>query len=196
MNITILNKDISTQQAKKPGGKPYQLVEVAFKNNSFGGAVQGKKITSYSKAFQAVVDANIGSSYEVATEKNGEFVEWMALSPTSANVGPAVADVKQNPGPIGVARTNVGSTTPARSTYETPEERAKKQVYIVRQSSISNAVAALSVGGKTKLAANDVIEEAKKYEAYVFGTATFPNASGFEDLPDFDPSFNTDPQID
>lgn len=194
MQITILNKDISTQQAKKPGGKPYQLVEVAFKNNSFGGAVQGKKITSYSKAFQAVVDANIGSSYEVATEKNGEFVEWVSLSPvgTSAAVPPVVA-AGQMPKSTGAF---TGTAAPRSSTYETPEERAKKQVYIVRQSSISNAVAALSVGGKTKLAANDVIEEAKKYEAYVFGTATFPNASGFEDLPDFDPSFNTDPQID
>lgn len=192
MNITILNKDISTQQAKKPGGKPYQLVEVAYKNNSFGGAVQGKKITSYSKAFQAVVDANIGSSYEVVTEKNGEFVEWVSLSP----VGAAVAEVKQNPNSTGTATTRPAVSAVGRSTYETPEERAKKQVFIVRQSSISNAIAALSVGGKAKLAANDVIEEAKKYEAYVFGTATFPNASGFDDIPDFDPSFNTDPQID
>lgn len=192
MNITILNKDITTQQAKKPGGKPYQLVEVAYKNNSFGGAVQGKKITSYSKAFQAVVDAAIGGTFEVATEKNGEFVEWVSLSP----IGAAVAEVKQNTGQVGSAPTRPAIAAAGRSTYETPEERAKKQVFIVRQSSISSAIAALSVGGKAKLAANDVIEEAKKYEAYVFGTAAFPNASGFEDLPDFDPSFNTDPQID
>ena len=192
MNITILNTSTTTQPAKKPGGKPYQLVEVAFKNNSFGGAVQGKKITSYSKAFQAVADAQVGQSYDVTTEKNGEFVEWVSLQ-SSTTAQQSVVPVPT----VGTPRTgSVGSGVQMRSTYETAEERAKKQVYIVRQSSVSSAIAALSVGSKSKLGANEVIEEAKKYESYVFGTASFPNATGFDDMPDLDPSFDIGPQIE
>lgn len=195
MNVTILNKDISTQPAKKPGGKPYQLVEVAYKNNSFGGAVQGKKITSYSKAFTAVSDANIGGTYEVQTEKNGEFVEWVSLSPAGQPLSVQPTTSVSAGGTSQVPRLPV-SQTATRSTYETPEERAKKQVYIVRQSSISSSIAALSVGSKSKLSANEVIELAVQFEAYVFGIGKFPNATGFDDIPDLDPSFDTNPQIE
>lgn len=195
MNITILNKDISTQPAKKLGGKPYQLVEVAYKNNTFGGAVQGKKITSYSKAFQAVSEANIGGTYEVATEKNGEFVEWTALSavsPSTMSQMPASVSVA----PPGQVSRGAVSGTPVRSTYETSEERAAKQVFIIRQSSVSSAIAALSVGGKSKLSANEVVELAKQFESYVLSTGKFPSATGFDDIPALDPSFDTNPQID
>lgn len=192
MNITILNTSTTTQPAKKPGGKPYQLVEVAFKNNTFGGAVQGKKITSYSKAFNAVAAAMPGQTFEVETEKNGEFVEWVSLVQSSggSNSQTAVSNVQPPATPV------VGTVAPARGNWETPEERAQRQVFIVRQSSVSSAIAALSVGGKSKLAANEVIDLAKQFEGYVFNTAKFPNATGFDDIPDFDPSFNTNPQID
>ena len=41
MNITILSVQTTTQTAKS--GKPYQQLEVAFKNNTFG-KVESKKI--------------------------------------------------------------------------------------------------------------------------------------------------------
>ncbi len=51
------------------------------------------------------------------------------------------------------------------SNYETSEERARRQVYIVRQSSVSAAIEIL----KTEdLDVDDVIDLAKKIEAHVF----------------------------
>ncbi len=66
------------------------------------------------------------------------------------------------------ATSNVGSVS--RSTYETPEERAKKQVYIVRQSSLSVARDNLAVGAKSPPDAESIIALARKFEAYVFDT--------------------------
>ena len=68
----------------------------------------------------------------------------------------------------------------ARSSYETPEERALRQVLIVRQSNISSAVALLSVGGKSALKVEDVLVVAKQLEQYVFGTE--PDTSGFDTM--------------
>ena len=53
-------------------------------------------------------------------------------------------------------------------TKPSPEERAARQVYIIRQSSLSNATAILSVGAKS-LKVSDVIATAKELEDFVFG---------------------------
>ena len=50
------------------------------------------------------------------------------------------------------------------SNYETAEERARRQVYIIRQSSLGTAVELLGSGASVA----DVINTAKQFEAYVF----------------------------
>jgi hypothetical protein len=72
------------------------------------------------------------------------------------------------------------------SNYETKEERAARQVMIVRQSSLSNAVSTLSVGAK-HLTPSEVVAVAKEYERYVLGlneakAAVDVGFSGDEDL--------------
>lgn len=78
-----------------------------------------------------------------------------------------------------------GNGAARTSTYETPEERAKKQVYIVRQSSLSNALTALAIGAKTPPKPDEVIELARKYEDYVFGKTSLPPIpdESFPDMP-------------
>ena len=49
----------------------------------------------------------------------------------------------------------------------TPEERAKKQVYIVRQSSISSAIA-YATGVKAVKTVDELLGIAKMFESYVF----------------------------
>lgn len=190
MNITILNTSTTTQAAKKPGGKPYQLIEVAFKNNSFNGAVQGKKITSYSKAFQAVADAQPGQTYEVGTEKNGEFTEWVSLTPAGAPE--ATTQAAAGRAGYSAAKTRDEAPQAPKGNWETAEERAKKQVYISRLSTISSAIAALSVGAKAPLTADAVKDYAKVLERYVFGTEF---NTGFDDIPTIPPELR-DPQIE
>jgi len=67
---------------------------------------------------------------------------------------------------------------------ETPEERAKKQVYIVRQSSLSNAISMLasnSVVLKKGFTTQDAIETARQFEAYVFGNDPIKGLMEMED---------------
>lgn len=61
-------------------------------------------------------------------------------------------------------------TTPAVKSggnWETPEERAKKQLYIVRQSSLGHAVALSAANGGKKTTPEEIIEIAEKFVKYV-----------------------------
>lgn len=59
-----------------------------------------------------------------------------------------------------------------KSTYPTDEERAKTQIYIVRQSNITAAINLLSTGAKAPPKLDDIIATAKVFENHVFGTST------------------------
>lgn len=64
------------------------------------------------------------------------------------------------------------------SNYETPEERAKRQVYIIRQSSIASAIEmakAVEPKGITK-SRSDILEDAKAFEAFVLDIPNFGDA--------------------
>jgi hypothetical protein len=60
-----------------------------------------------------------------------------------------------------------------------------KQRYIVRQSSISNAIDSLSIGAKSPLLPADVIAVAKQFEEWVFSENIKPALDAIvEDLTD------------
>jgi hypothetical protein len=184
LNITLLSVNITTIPTTKG---IYQAADVAFKNNTYGGKVEGKKVMSFGitqNTFTALSTAQPGESYDVTVVKNDKgFNDWTSIAKAGA-VAPAVA--ASTPG-------KPASATPARSSYETPEERAQRQVFIVRQSSLNCAVATLAVGSKG-LKHDDVIATAKFYEKYVFSTGVDDNATGFDDLPAFGPEFEV-PQV-
>lgn len=56
------------------------------------------------------------------------------------------------------------------SNYETPEERARRQVYIVRQSSISSAIQLAEISSKAKPEVEEILQVAKRFENYVMDT--------------------------
>lgn len=180
MNITVLNVTVTTVPTAKGS---YQMAEVAYKNNSFGGKVESKKVMSFGvtkDAFSVISVAQPGNIFEVEVKKNDKgYNDWMSVQPAaSAAAGGSV--------PVSGAKTAPATTGAAANPrgFETPEERAKKQVYIVRQSSVANAVAALSTGAKAPLKKDDVLALAREFENYVFDVKS-PGASGFDDLPDF-----------
>ncbi len=135
MKISIISVTPSSKMSK--AGKPYQNVEVIYKDLD-AGKVGNKNITQYGAVFKQVADAQPGQTFDVTNVKNGEFWEWSEFvrdmnAAVTANVTPAQA-VTQSSG---------------KTSWETSDERAAKQVYIIKQSSLSTAVAALSVGAKT-----------------------------------------------
>jgi hypothetical protein len=184
MQIQILSVTIETKPTAKGS---YQVADVAYKNLSFQGKVEGKKVMSFgatAEGFKALALAQPGEIYEVTVVKNDKgYNDWTSLAKSGAGTPAAEGNATGSNG--GSARA--ATSTPVRSTYETPEERAIKQVYIVKQSSVSNAIATLSVGAKI-VKPVDVLELAQQYTDFVFGKKSV-GASGFEDFPDVPDEF-------
>lgn len=173
MKIQIIATSVETKPTAKGS---YQQLEVTFKNLTYN-KTESKKIMSFGAqgpSFKALVDAQAGSQWDITVTKNTQgYNDWTSATPSNGateSSTPAAAAAK--------------GTAPVRSTYETPEERAQRQVLIVKQSSLSAAVSTLSVGAKS-VKPDDVIELAQRYTDWVFGVKD-PGPSGFDDLPDFD----------
>ena len=176
MQIEILNVSSETKPTSKGG--TYVMLDVAFKNLS-SGKTEGKKLVPFGDSeavYKQFKDAKAGNQFDVTLEKQGQY--WVWTKATSIAPG-------------AVASSAASKVTPVtKSTYETPEERAKKQVYIVKQSSISNAVAILTVGAKTPPSLQSVLDLAQQLTSWVF-TDTVPQS--LQDMPD-DLTFDEEPQ--
>ena len=161
MLIKIVSIDAELKTAKN--GKTYKALTVVYKNRE--GKIETKTINPFGPGQNTVSilsEATTGQYYEVQTVKNDAgYWDW---------VDPRVTDGQAASSPAAPSPASRASSG-GENRFETSEERAKKQVYIVRQSSLSNAVETLAVGSKTALDPKKVIEVARMYEAYVFDTA-------------------------
>lgn len=159
MAITVEVLSVSVEDKGK-----YKLAEVAYKDAA--GKVTSKKLMSftYPDVYKAFTDAKQGNVFQVETQKNDKgYIDWISVATGgAASAAPA-------------ARS--GNATP-KSTYETAEERAVRQVLIVRQSSLSNAVEFLALNPKKVPTPQEVVEVAKFFESYVFGKQDTPNVDG------------------
>lgn len=172
MNIQIQLLSVTTET--KPTAKgSYQQLEVAYKDLSNQGKVSSKKIMSFAnkKVFDTLSIAKPAAVFEITMEKDEAKGYWNWIeAKRSADGAATIASVPQG--------TSVSpATTSTKGGWETPEERAKRQIYIIRQSSLSTAVAALSVGSKVHPNPKDVIDYAKQLESYVFGDSEAKVAS-------------------
>jgi len=186
MQITIINVD-STPAVTKTG-KDYKFLDVTYKNLTFQGKVESKKVMPFgSKEVYATLErATKGQTFTLLREKDKDgYWQWISIVE-----GEVQLDTTTTAQPAGGAapRASTGATVAPKSTYETAEERAKKQVYIIRQSSISSAIAMLK-NDKKAPSADEVLDIAKLFEAYVFGINLESDAVvklpelGDEDLP-------------
>ena len=184
MQISIISTSIETKPTAKGS---YQQLEVVYKNLTFQGKVESKKLMSFgagASSFKALSESSAGGVYDITVVKNDKgYNDW-----TSATM--AVPGAAASAGQTALAGSVAGKPNPTpKSTYETPEERAQRQILIVRQSSVSSAVALLTAGAKSPPKSADVIATAKELEAYVFGVED-TGPTGFDDLPDFDAEVN------
>ena len=154
----------------------YKQAEVTYKDIGQN-KTTSKKLMSFNNpiVYKTLVDAKNGELYIIDMQKNDKgYWDWISVKSAT-----------------GVDTTNTNSDTSAgkthaspRSNYETPEERAQRQVYIVRQSSLSNAIELLKTDKKTPTV-DEVIGVAKQFEAYVFGTGN-TKITSLADLPPID----------
>ena len=154
------------------GRKKYGAAVVDYKWN---GESRKQKIMSFANpdVFKKVQEM-VGQTVEVEVGKNDRgYNEWRSI-----NVGASDATGVASPGATNTTRVS-------GSNYETKEERAARQVLIVKQSSLSAAVASLTPGAKATLDPATVLERAQAYTDWVFGKSDDKqDASGFDNMSD------------
>jgi hypothetical protein len=152
---------INVQSITKPTAKgSYTMLDVAFRRVDTG-KIEGKKVMSftYKEVFTALSKAQQGQKFTITTEKNAEttYWDWVAVDEGSGTTA-ATPDA---------APAKAGFASP-KSTYETADERAARQVLIVRQSSLSNAIETVTSNSKTKADLEEILKVADTYCNWVF----------------------------
>lgn len=147
-------------QVPKNGGGSYPGSRLTYRDEA--GAIKDKCLHDNVFKFKPGLKTQLsnlstGQHFDMEQIKEGEFLNVQSIVPSNAG-GVAVAQESKS--------TPIASP---KSTYETPEERAKKQIYIVRQSSIGHAIElAKHNSPKGNSSFTEVLELAKLFENYVF----------------------------
>lgn len=144
INIEVV--DVTIEAVPKPKGGTYDKATVVYKG--YEGKLESKALMGFAtpkEVWEVVTNAKKGDTYSVDREKDpsGKYWNWVGITRQDMPVKPA--------------------TAPVKPTYETPDERAHRQVLIVRQSCLSNAVNLL--GPKSKV--EDVLKTADIFVDYV-----------------------------
>jgi len=142
--ITVLKVDQTTAP------KGYKVIDLAYKASD--GKTKAMKILDFVQrdVYNVLVDSAPGDVLDVTFVKNDKGY-W--------NFG-TVARTDEK------GSVEVEQKTKGGGNWETSEERAKRQVMIVRQSSIANAVAYFA-SQKEKIGVGEIIQVAKAFEEYV-----------------------------
>lgn len=134
------------------GKKPYSQAVVTYTTER--GENKEKKIMSFSNPAVFAAVSKIKTPTVVEVENDGApYYNWTQLKLVAEEAAPKGAAAP-------------GSVKVATSTYETAEERKVKQLYIVRQSSITNALTYLN-GAAFSMA--EVLAVAQEFVDFVYG---------------------------
>lgn len=154
--INIVSVDVQTKPTAKGS---YQVANLAYRNLN-SGKLEEHKVFSFGAEkdlFSTASSVKAGQEYTITAQKGEKYWEWTAME-------------QQVPGTVAAAdtATPVGKGNYQPRTYETAEERAERQVLIVRQSSLTNAVAVLSTGSKNPPDIEAVLQLAERFASWVF----------------------------
>ena len=159
MKIKIL--DCNVERIIK-GKSRYSKAAVTY---TYNGEARTQNIMSFTNpAIFKAVQEKVGQEVEITITKNAAgYNEWASLDDVGSGASTQSNVSTSAPTPSTAAPT----TRVTGSNYETPAERAIKQVYIVKQSSISAAIN-LATSNKEKATAAEIIAVAQEFVDYVF----------------------------
>lgn len=167
MALKLVISEVAVDNIVK-GKSRYSVANVV---HTYNGESRTQKIISFAnpKVFEQVQHLKAGDTIEVEVTKNDAgYNQWASLKKVNDNQEEQVSSDKPKPS----AGKVLGST------YETKEERAARQVLIVKQSSLSSAIA--SFGSKVA----DLDEAAITARAQEFADWVFSNDVSLVDMPD------------
>jgi hypothetical protein len=153
----------------EPKGK-YSTIPVHYQDR---GEEKVKLIYSFQDISSKITQDLTGKQCRVTLEKNKKgFWEWTAIEVLDGT--PASDDLQNVPTKQAPARRDVTSVprkeyVPMKDTRETPEERNARQVLIVRQSSLAQAVAYTEATKATNTTPDELLDLAEAFTGWVFG---------------------------
>lgn len=155
MNVNIVSVDI---EVKKPGARGWSLANVKYTKD---GETKWQNVASFkAPAVFKQLESLVGETADVTVGQNDKgYDEWTAIKLADANGASATAPT---------APANTGATRVTGSNFETPVERAKRQVLIVRQSSLSNAVEVINKFADQQPNPHDYLNLAQIFVDWVF----------------------------
>lgn len=140
----------------------YNQLEVTYKDLD-NNKTSSKKVMSFKTkdTYNALKTASVDSQWEITSVKDGEYWIWSKAVPYTGG-GASEA--------TGATGSKVsGTPASSRGDWETREERAKKQIYIIKQSSLSVAASILKTD-KKQPTTEEVIAAAQEFTDWVLGT--------------------------
>jgi hypothetical protein len=166
INATLVSFEVDVQVAKNGGGT-YKGCRLAYRDEN--GALKEKGFSDQAFKFipqvkTTLMNLKVGEQFTAEVLKEGDYWNWK-----SVQAGGAPAQIADKDIPA------TGKSAPyqaPKSTYATAEERAQTQVYIVRQSTLTQAVALVAANApyfKKERTPADVIAIAKEFESHVMG---------------------------
>jgi hypothetical protein len=148
-NMRIRINNIGEETTKKSAKGFYKVFTLSYNSD---GRDRTRDIPNFDKETYATLrNANAGDEFDITLVKNGEYTNWSGAEKA----------------PVSATASNVNSGFKKASTYETAEERAARQVYIIRQSSLDHAVAFVNSQSKGKAAVSEVLDVADTFVNYV-----------------------------
>jgi citrate synthase len=163
--------------AKKNGGGTYPAWELIYKAHDGEVRTISKHVNDlkYKPNIKAALESlNAGDAFTLEQEKDEKSGFYNVLTLVKG-AGQQQPSLPSKPTETASANTGNGATSKGNSysasTYATAEERANTQQFIIRQSSLTNAVATLAVGAKA-VNPDDVIKLAERYHSWVNGFDT------------------------
>ena len=141
--------------------KTYFKLNVVFRDLETD-KVDGRNILSFvnKDVYGVLSKAEKDDCFEIAEKTNDKGYPEI----TSAT---KIATPESTNGVSKSGSTGSAPTATPRSNYETPDERAERQKFIIRQSSLERAIQNLSIGAKQPLETKAIIALAKEFEDFV-----------------------------
>lgn len=167
-----------TTTAKPSSTGGYTEASIAYRNLATN-KVEEKKLVSFKFAdvFATLSTAAPDSTWEITATKGEKYWDWTEAKTLSADAAAA---------PVATPAAQSGSygrgTTVEKKTFETPEERAQRQLYIIRQNALTNAVETVTGGLGGGL--DDILPLAEKYFKWTMQVTTKDPVKALLDMSD------------
>ena len=155
MKIKVISVEL-TQKDK------YSVAEVTYRSLDREGKVSSKKVMSFNKVYETASKVQKDEVYDITSEKDkNDYWVWTAMVKSDEPVSSSSSNQSSN--------LRVSKST---NTYETPEERALKEVRLARKNGLNVAVEYLKATKGAKFNVDEVITVAERFADFAIGGST------------------------